>query len=102
MSKSTIARTERTNFDGRWTDICPDCGNPQESHRTISGPYDGVVYEHRMPCESEKEKMRRKTRRAVRASKIIILIGWILVPLAYLMLQQFVAVVGWIAFGIGV
>jgi hypothetical protein len=66
------------------------------------GPYDGVLYEHRMPCEPEKEKMRRERRRMVLTSKIIILIGWILVPLVYLLLQQFVAIVGWVAFGIGV
>lgn len=36
------------------------------------------------------------------AAKVIILIGWILVPFVYLLLQQFVAVVGWIAFGIGI
>ena len=36
------------------------------------------------------------------AAKVIILIVWILVPFVYLLLQQFVAVVGWIAFGIGI
>lgn len=46
--------------------------------------------------------MRQERRRFVRSAQIIILVGWILVPFAYLLLQQFVAVIGWIAFGIGV
>ena len=93
---------ERTNFQGNWSEACPHCGKPQEEHRTTYGPLDGVMYEHRMPCEPEREKMRREQRKMVLTAKIIILIGWILVPLVYLLLQQFVAVVGWVAFGIGV
>lgn len=93
---------ERTNFQGNWSDVCSYCGKQQEEHRTTYGPFNGVVYEHRMPCEPEREKMRREQRKMVFTTKIIILIGWILVPFVYLLLQQFVDLVGWLAFGIGV
>ena len=55
-----------------------------------------------MPCEPEKEKMVIERRRMVLTGKIIILFLWILLPFAYLLLQQFVATVGWIAFAIGI
>ena len=55
-----------------------------------------------MPCEPEKKKMQAEQRRVVLTGKFMILVGWILVPLVYLLLQQFVALVGWVAFGIGV
>ena len=54
-----------------------------------------------MPCEAEQLKMHRHTRRLVSIGKLIVLVGWVLVPFVYLLLQQFVSVVGWIAFGIG-
>jgi hypothetical protein len=89
-------RVERTNFeDGSWDDICSHCGQKQEVHRQIWGPDDGVLYEHRMPCEQEKATMQAERRK-------IVLVGWILLPLVWLLLQQFVAVVGWIAFGSGI
>ena len=102
MNALAVMRTERTNFEGSWSDVCPHCGKLQESHRVINGPFNGVTYEHRMPCESEKEKMRRHGRNVVLTGKLFVLIGWILIPLAYLLLQQFVTEVGWIAFGIGI
>lgn len=102
MSTSAPVRTERTNFQGDWSDICPHCGKAHGDHRITHGPFDGVVYEHRMPCEPERQKMIRERRQMVTTAKIVILTGWILVPFVYLLLQQFVAMVGWIAFGIGV
>lgn len=45
--------------------------------------------------------MHREQRRVVRAGKIIVLIGWVLVPLAILVLQQFVSVIGWMGFTYG-
>lgn len=91
-------RTERTNFEGSWDDICPHCGSPQEDHRKTYGPFEGVLHEHRLPCEPEKKKMQRDHRRIIRTGKIIVFIGWILVPLVILLLTQFVMVIGWIAF----
>jgi len=102
MNPPSTVLTERTNFDGDWSEVCLHCAQPQAVHRIIHGPFDGVLYEHRMPCEAEKKKMHHQTRRVVQTGKLIVLVGWILVPLLYLLLQQFVAVIGWIAFGIGI
>jgi hypothetical protein len=93
--------TERTNFKGDRSETCPHCGDQQEKHKITYGPFDGVVHEHRMPCEPEKAEIQKEHNRTVYAAKTLILIIWILVPLAYLILSQFSKVVGWIAFSIG-
>lgn len=77
-------KTERTNFQGEWDSICPHCGKKQIEHRTEYGPVSDVTYEHRMPCEPEKDKMHRETRRKVQTIRVIVFIGWILVPLVIL------------------
>jgi hypothetical protein len=102
MDATTQQRVERTNFDGEWSDKCPYCEQDQLSHRTTTGPVDGVIYEHRMPCEPERALITRQYRQRVIATKSFIFLGWILTPFALLLLQQFVSVVGWIAFGIGI
>ncbi len=102
MNTPAAVRIERSNFEGSWSDVCPHCGKVQIEHRVTHGPYDGVLYEHRMPCRPEQEKIRGAQRRTVVTIRVIILIGWMLVPFLYLLLQQFVAIVGWIAFGIGI
>jgi len=102
MSAPAQGKVERTNFEGSWNDVCQHCGKIQQEHRVTNGPYDSMLYEHRMPCEQEKEKIRREHSRMVLTAKTVILIGWVLVPFAYLLLQQFVTVVGWIAFSLGV
>ncbi len=91
-------KTERTNFSGSWESICPHCGKKQVEHRTTNGPLTGVLYEHRLPCQPEIEKMMRERRRQVRGVKIIIFVGWILVPLMIAVLGLTSAVVGFIAF----
>jgi hypothetical protein len=100
MNTPTTVQVERINFEGNWSDICPHCGKIQKEHCVTNGPFDAVIYEHRMPCGPEKEKMHKEQRRLVQSTKVIVLIIWILVPLVYLLLQQFVQIVGWIAFGI--
>ena len=94
-------KTERTNFQGDWGSTCQHCGKTQIEHRTEYGPVDGILYEHRMPCEPEKDKMHRETRRKVKTIRIIVFIGWIFVPLLILILGVTSAFVGWIAFGFG-
>lgn len=97
----TEARVEKTNFDGCWEDICPHCGKEQIEHRSIIGELDGVKYEHRSPSEAEKEKILREHRRVVQTGKIIVFIGWILVPFVIMLLQQFILIFGWLAFTLG-
>jgi len=94
-------KTERTNFQGDWDSICPYCGAKQSEHRTEYGPVNDVLYEHRMPCECEKQKMRRETRRKVQTVRAIIFLGWILIPLAILILGVTSPLVGWLAFAFG-
>ena len=102
MNTSKVIQVERTNFKGDWSEICPHCGDIQEKHKVTYGPFEGILHEHRMPCEPEKNKIRKKYRQTALTVKLIILIFWVLVPLAYIILQQFSKEVGWIAFGIGI
>jgi hypothetical protein len=94
-------KSERTNFEGDWNDICPHCGKKQLEHRTEFGPHNDVLYEHRMPCEPEKHMMRRATRQKVQTIRVLVFVGWILVPLVILVLGVTNALVGWIAFAFG-
>lgn len=57
---------ERTNFDADWSEICSFCGKPQETHKMELGEFEGVFYEHRMPCEPEQDKMRKEQAKLVR------------------------------------
>ena len=82
MNTPAGVQVERSNFQGSWNDVCPHCGKVQAEHRVTHGPYDGVLYEHRMPCQPEKQKMRKEQRKIVLTAKAIIVVGWILVPLA--------------------
>jgi hypothetical protein len=102
MATPVSVRIERTNFEGSWDEVCPHCSRPRQEHRITHGPFNEVLYEHRMPCIAEKNKLHKERRRIVLTAKTLIAIGWILVPLVYLLLQQFVALIGWIAFGIGI
>ena len=78
--------------------MCPHCGFKQETHRHIIGEVDGEILEHRMPCEPEKETLRRSWAARVRATKAIVLLFWILVPLAILVLEFTNPIVGVAAF----
>jgi hypothetical protein len=93
-----MMKTERTNFQGEWGSICPHCGGKEIEHRTTYGPIDDVLYEHRLPCEPEKDKMLREIRRKVRTTQAIVFIGWIFVPLVILVLGVTSPLIGWIAF----
>lgn len=94
-------KTERTNFRGDWGSTCPHCGKKQIEHRTEYGPVNDILYEHRMPCGPEKDKLLRETRRKVQTIRVFVFIGWILVPLVILILGVTSALVGWIAFALG-
>lgn len=74
-------KVERTNFNGDWDDLCPYCGETQGKHKEIIGEYKDVRYEHRLPCEAEKLRIRKETRAQARTLKTFIFLGWILVPL---------------------
>jgi len=101
-NEMTEIRIERTNFDGSWDEVCPHCGKEQVEHRSIVGELDGVRYEHRLPCAPEKEKIQREHRRVVQTGKIIVFVGWILVPFVVMLLQQFISIFGWLAFALGI
>lgn len=87
--------TERTNFTGSWDDVCLHCGKSQRDHRVIVGEHDGIQYEHRMPCQQQKDIMARKTIFSLRVLQAISLVVWVVVPLA-------IAVLGFTSYIIGV
>lgn len=60
------------------------------------------MYEHRMPCEPERMKNRREYRRMISTGQMLVLIWFVFLPLCILLLTEFVAVFGWIAFGVGI
>src|SRR5688572_5497611 len=93
-------KTRCTNFAGSWDDVCPHCGLKQGTHRSVLGEFDGEILEHRMPCEPERDKLRRATAARVRAGNLIVLVFWILVPLAILVLEFTSPIVGALAFGL--
>lgn len=98
--KMNSSNSRATNFTGSWDEVCPHCGSKQETHRQILGDFDGEILEHRMPCEPEKETLRRKAVARVRTAKVIILIFWILLPLSILILEFMSPIVGAVAFGL--
>lgn len=72
MAASASPITERTTFEGRWDDDCPHCGRKQREHMISHGPFEGKLYEHRLPCEPELVKKNRERRRLVRAGNWIV------------------------------
>jgi hypothetical protein len=64
------------------------------------GEFEGEILEHRMPCESERDKLRRAAVARVRAGNLIVLVFWILVPLVILVLEFTSPIVGAFAFGL--
>jgi hypothetical protein len=93
-------KTRSTNFSGSWDEVCPHCGQKQETHRQIIGEVDGEVLERRKPCAPERERIRQHWSARVRATKIAVLIFWVLVPLAILILEFTNPLVGAVAFGL--
>lgn len=97
-----VTKVTRTGvFKGDWSEICQFCGKEQSAHRTTWGPVDGELFEHRLPCQPEKDKMRAERRRMVRTANGIVFFGWVLVPLAILLIKKF-TIVGWIMFGVSI
>lgn len=94
------SKRRATNFTGTREEVCPHCGLKQQTHRHVLGEFDGEVLERRIPCEPEKETLRRSAVVRVRTAKIIILIFWILLPLSILILEFTNPIVGAVAFGI--
>ena len=88
-----------TDFEGNWDDTCHFCGKPQREHRQTEGPINDTIYEYRMPCQPEKDAMRRNTRKIVKTTKAFVLVIWVLIPLA-LLLITLIPLFGWIAFAI--
>jgi len=73
---------ERTNFNGSWNDICPFCGEKQEKHKIIiPGEKEGLKYEHRKPCEQEKQSIQEGYKREATIVRSWSLIIWVLIPL---------------------
>lgn len=72
MKEEPTDEIHRTNFDGDWNDECPHCGRKQKEHRKTYGPLDGVIHEHRLPCEPEKNKIQEKHRNIVRMGNWIV------------------------------
>jgi hypothetical protein len=96
---SDTAEIIRLNFeDGNWDDSCSFCGNKQLDHRVLQGPSGGVQFEYREPCKPEKNKMRREQVQRVRMINAIVFLCYVAVPLLIILLQQFWAVLGWVAF----
>lgn len=83
-----------TNFNGDWNDACPYCGEKQEKHKVVAVEFEGVRYEHRMPCEPEKLEITKQAQSQARTLKILGFIGWILVPFV-------IAVVGFTSVVVG-
>jgi hypothetical protein len=65
-------RTERTNFDGDWSEICSFCGEPQEAHKKVVLEHDGVRYEQRIPCKPELELIHKKQRKIVQTANALV------------------------------
>lgn len=89
-----------TNFAGSWEDVCPHCGLKQETHRHVLAEFEGELLEHRMPCEPERAKLRRLADRQRQVGNGIVLVVWILIPLALLILEATSGIAGWVAFGL--
>src|SRR5438270_6264090 len=69
-----------SNFDGEWDSTCIYCGRPHNEHVLKDHPDPNFKY--RMPCEQQKEAIRREQKRIVTMGSALVLIGWIIVPLA--------------------
>lgn len=85
-------KNPNSNFEGDWNDVCVYCNRPHSDH--IFPGHPDPDYKHRMPCEEQKKFMLVKHNRQVFTLKAIILVGWILVPLAITILGFASPVVG--------
>jgi hypothetical protein len=72
MKEKPTSKIHRTNFEGNWKDICPHCGNKQMDHRKTYGPLDGVIHEHRLPCEPERELFIKERQKLVRTANWLV------------------------------
>src|ERR1051325_7675789 len=72
-------KSPNSNFAGNWDDICLYCGRPHREH--ILKDHPDPNWKHRMPCEEQKEAMRREWKRNVTTANILVLVGWVIVPL---------------------
>src|SRR5439155_2680225 len=86
-------KNPNSNFDGNWDDICIYCGRSHREH--ILEEYPDANYKHRMPCKEQKEAMRREWKRNVTTANILVLVGWVIVPLA-------IAVLGFASVWLGI
>jgi hypothetical protein len=73
-------KNPNSNFDGDWDAACIYCGRPHKEHILTNHP--DPNYKHRVPCEQQKEVIRREQRRTVTMASALMLVGWIIVPLA--------------------
>jgi hypothetical protein len=86
-------KNPNSNFEGNWDDICMYCGRPHRDHMLKDHP--DPNYKHRLPCKEQKEAMRREWNRTVKTANFLVLLGWVIVPLA-------IVVVGFASLWIGV